>query len=164
MPEGRSYVVDDAPRLRVSDYDYRGLVELDDDVLQLDWDTAVSRTDLALFAALAREHPARVLVAPVPVERDRTDRVVWNLRRYTHGGEAMREVTEADQTCHLFGFGMVYLPRHLIRSYVDVLEPGRRFDDTGFAGWVHRNDEPETRIAWDVRPVHLHYRIDRVPL
>jgi len=164
MPEGRSYVVDDAPRLRVTDYDYRGLLELDDDVIQLDWDTAVSRTDLTLFAALARQQPHRVLVAPVPVERDRTERVVWNLRRYTDAGEqAMREVTEQDETCHLFGFGMVYLPRSLIRSYVDALG-GRPFTDTGFAGWVHRNDEPETCIAWQVRPIHLHYRIDQVPL
>ena len=33
-----------------------------------------------------------------------------------------------------------------------------RFDDTGFAGWHHRRFGG-SRVAWDVRPVHLHYRV-----
>lgn len=169
-PAGRNYVVDDAPRLVNDNYDYRGLVELDDDVIQLDWDTAISREDLETFAALARLAPIRVLVAPVlvyPDSRRGLFRPVWNLRRYE--GDTLRYVTEWEPTCHLFGFGMVYLPRDLLVGFADTFaeqltDGSIRFDDTGFAAWHHRVVDPETAIAWQVRPVHLHYRISDVPL
>lgn len=164
-PAGRPHVIDDAARLVNDNYDYSGLAEFDDDVIQLDWDTAVSREDVAGFAALARQHPDRVLVAPVPVYPDSRrglPATVWNCRRYD-GPDRLRYVTEQDPTCHLFGFGMVYLPAALVRAFVDRF-PGRVLDDTGFAGWYHREVEAETRIAWQVRPVHLHYRISEVPL
>src|SRR5581483_6549757 len=93
LPAGRNYVVDDAPRMLNSNYSYAGLVDVGDDLIQLDWDTAVSREDLTAFAALAREHPDRVLVAPVPVYADSRrglDRTVWNLRRYTAGETYLR--------------------------------------------------------------------------
>lgn len=170
LPQGRNHVVDDAPRMLNSNYSYLGLADIGDDLIQLDWDTAVSREDLTVFAALAREQPDRVLVAPVPVYPDSRrglDGTIWNLRRYTDGETRMRYVQTGELTCHLFGFGMVYLPQALIRAFVDAhsadIEAGRiRFDDSSFAGWHHRNVQAETWIAWQVRPIHVHYRISEV--
>lgn len=167
VPAGRNYVIDDCPRLLNEHYSYRGLVDVDDDVIQLDWDTAVSREDLAAFAARARADRGAVVVAPVrvyPDSRRGLTRTVWNLRCYD--GPNLREIREGEPTCDLFGFGMVYLPRELVRGFVDEyrdeLDAGTvRFDDTGFAGWHHRTVGPAA-VAWDVRPVHLHYRISEV--
>lgn len=172
VPAGRNHVVDDAPRMLNENMSYAGLSGLDDDVIQLDWDTAVSREDLVLFAELARQAPDRVLVAPVPVYPDSRrglSDTIWNLRRYTEGGRTLRYLRTGEPACHLFGFGMVYLPGKLVRRFMDrfaeQLAAGTvRFDDTGFAAWHHREVEPDTRIAWRVRPVHLHYRISEVPL
>lgn len=165
VPPGRSYVVDDAEKFFNADYDYRGLAAIGDDVIQLDWDTAVSREDLITFAELAREHPGGVLVAPVPVyqeSRRGLPGTVWNLRRYTERERSIRYVDASEPNCHLFGFGMVYLPRKLLEAF-EREWPGK-FDDTGFAGWHYRHVEREVPIAWQVRPVHLHYRISEVPL
>ena len=170
VPEGRNYVVDDAPRLLNRDHDYRGLINLADDVIQLDWDTAVSREDLETFAKRTRSNPDRVLVAPVLVYPSRKRRglttPVWNVRRYLPGGQAMRYCTPQDTGAHLFGFGMVYLPAELLAGFARVLGSPQfpRFGDMEFAGWHHRHVTPEAEIAWDVRPVHVHYRISEVPL
>lgn len=167
VPTGRSYVVDDAPRMLNENYSYAGLVDVDDDVIQLDWDTAVSREDLQHFAQWARMAPAEVHVAPVkvyPDSRRGLTRTIWNLRTYE--GEGLRETREWEPTCDLFGFGMVYLPGHMIRefsaTFADELAAGTvRWDDTGFAGWHHRTHGP-ANVAWNVRPIHLHYRISEV--
>lgn len=170
IPPGRNYVVDDAERLINRDHDYRGLIDLADDVIQLDWDTAVSREDVETFAKRARAAPDRVLVAPVLVypSPKRTGLVspVWNVRRYQPGGMAMRYCTPGDDSAHLFGFGMVYLPADLLAGFARVLGSAAfpRFGDMEFAGWHHRHVRPEAAIVWEVRPVHVHYRISEVPL
>jgi hypothetical protein len=171
LPPGRNYVVDDAQRLVNTDYDYRGLTGIGDDVIHLDWDTAVSRSDLMLFARLAREHPDRVLVAPQPLEpghRRGITEQVWNCRVYTNEGQGTRWVRTGEPIAHLFGFGMVYLPLETMREFDATFRPdldaGRvKFDDTGFAGWYFRQ-RGGAEIAWPVRPVHVHYRISEVPL
>ena len=71
-------------------------------------------------------------------------------------------VETGEPTCHLFGFGMLYLPRALIAGFVEEFRTGLdaglvSFGDTAFAGWHHRTVRAETPIAWDVRPIHLHY-------
>jgi hypothetical protein len=169
IPPGRNYVVDDAPRLYNADHDYRGLIELADDVIQLDWDTAVSQEDLITFAKGARAEPERVLVAPVLVYRSpkRTGLTtsVWNVRRYHPGGQAMR-YCQPGENAHLFGFGMVYLPARLLEQFGQVLgsSAAPRFGDMEFAAWHYRYVRREARVLWDIRPVHLHYEISRVPL
>jgi hypothetical protein len=163
-PAGKAHVIDDASRITVDDYDYRELADLGDDVINLDWDIAVAREDLERFALQARAMPARVLVAPYPIYPDTRPGlpgVTWPMRRYD-GGE-LRYVCTGEPSCHLFGFGMVYLPRQLIRGFVEV-NPGINFDDTAFAGWLYRETGEEVPIAWDIRPVHLNYRINSVAL
>lgn len=161
---GRNYIVDDAQHVTVNGYDYVGLAGVNDDVIQLDWDTAVSRGDLTNFAEQARREPGRVHVAPVPIYPDNAPGIpgpfVWNCRVYV-GEEPQRYtryVSEGEPKCNLFGFGMVYLPRHMVTSFIAT---GWHFDDTTFASWHDLNYGP-TPIAWDVRPVHTHYRISEV--
>lgn len=167
-PAGHPCVIDDATRLINDEYDYQELGLFGDDILHLDWDMAVHREDLIRFAAMAREDPGRVLVAPYriyPDSRRGLHEPLWAAKRYEAGG--MRYVREGEPTCHIFGFGMVYLPGALIARFLaefaSELEAGRvKLDDVAFSGWHHKNVEPEARIAWDVRPVHTNYRISEV--
>lgn len=163
-PTGKSFVVDDAERVEVDDYDYHRLPDLGDDVINLDWDIAVAREDVERFALQSRSEPERLLVAPYPIYPDTRPGlpgVTWPMRRHEDGG--LRYVRTGEPTCHLFGFGMTYLPRGLLRGFVEE-NPGVRLDDTAFAGWHYRENATEVPIAWDVRPVHLNYRISSVRL
>lgn len=163
-PVGKSFVVDDAQRVEVDDYDYRRLADLDDDVINLDWDVAVAREDVERFALQARAEPGRVLVAPYPIYPDTRPglgELTWPMRRHESG--QLRYVRTGEPFCHLFGFGMVYLPRELLRGFVQA-NPGVRLDDTAFAGWHYRETATEVPITWDIRPVHLNYRISSVHL
>lgn len=169
IPAGRNYVVDDAPRLVNTGYDYRGLVGIGDSVIHLDWDQAISRSDLITFARRARQHPDRVLVGPTH-QREAAGRsgAQWNCMSYQDGGQSLRYVARGDATCDLFGFGMVYLPADLLwqfdEDYRAELDAGIiRFNDMSFAGWHHRRIGP-AEIEWDINVVHLHYSMREVPL
>lgn len=166
VPPDRCYVVDTLPRFVMSGYDYRGLGDLDDDVLLIEWDMAVSKEHLDRFVELVAEDPSRVLVAPYKIYTP-TARAeplpqgpLWVCRRYEDDEQSMRFIREGEPTCHLWGLGMTYLPREVIREFLDSW-PGH-FSDASISGWHYRNVERETRIAWDVRPIHLHYLIERV--
>lgn len=166
VPADRPHVVDALPKFVMGDYCYRGLVDLEDDLILLEWDIAVDREGLEAFMDGARSNPDDVLVAPYriysPTEgnEDLPQGPIWVMRRYNEGEQSMRWVTEDDEACHLFGLGMTYLPRELIRAFVEDW-PGH-FNDTAFSGWHYRNVQQEAPIAWDVRPAHLHYPIERM--
>jgi hypothetical protein len=69
IPEGRSYVVDDIERFVMgadndTQFDYRRLVDYDDDVVLIEWDIAVGGEQLRTFIDRARAEPDRVRVAP----------------------------------------------------------------------------------------------------
>lgn len=162
VPDGRlGYVVDDMQRLVVRGYDARALVDLDDDVLVLEWDIAASKEDLATFARAAMQTPGRVRVAPYrlyPEVNPGLREAIWAHRR--EPGNV--PVTLADATCHRFGFGMVYLPRQLLAAFADdwlAANPLGNLTDETFSGWHYRTQDPEVPITWEVRPVHLHYSI-----
>lgn len=164
VPPGRAHVVDDVPRLLMRDYDYRApLAEVDDDVLLIEWDLAIGKEDLAEFARRAKAAPERVLVAPYRLYHYSSDRdrpaPIWAHRRYEGTPEAgtLRHVTEADQTCHLWGLGLTYLPRHVIAAFVAAW--GGTLTDGALSGWHYRNVAGDVPITWDIRPVHLHYRL-----
>lgn len=167
-PAGHSRVEDDAARLLNDGYDYSGLAAFGDDLVHLDWDMAVHREDLQRFAVLARNEPSRVLVAPYriyPDSRRGLSGPLWAAKRYE--GTGMRYVREGEPTCHIFGFGMVYLPRELVARYVtefagELAAGSIKLDDVAFSGWHHKQVEAEARICWDIRPVHLNYRISEV--
>lgn len=182
IPANRNYIVDDAERLINTDYDYTGLIALNDDIIHIDWDTAVSKEDLEAFARRARHFPDSVLVAPVKiyhsVKRTGITDPVWNVRRFNPGEMSMRYCREGEDA-HLFGFGMVYLPRVLLRGFGEALADDegrydrpdlfhmkryRRFGDMEFAGWHYKHVTPEAWVMWDVRPVHIHYEMSKVDL
>lgn len=166
VPDGRAYVHDTVDRLVMDKYDYRCLEHVDDDVLLVEWDIAVDKEQLETFAARARAHPGRVLVAPYKLyhfssNRDR-DEPVWVHRKYIGTPETGKlvHVTESDTTCHLWGLGLTYLPRWIVAKFLNEW-PGT-LSDGALSGWHYRNIEEEVPIAWDVRPVHLHYQIPAV--
>lgn len=168
IPEGRTgYVVDGIERLVMDNHDYRVLGDVGDDCVLLEWDLAIGLEELDLFMARAKATPQRVLVAPyriyvssggleVPLRQP-----IWAHRVYVNWRHHMRFVQPTDPFCHLFAFGMIYLPQQLVRRFLDDcadLLASRAFDDTTFSSWhsLHVED-PGVPIAWDVRPVHLHY-------
>jgi hypothetical protein len=162
-PPGHPRVEDGIARVITPGFDYRPLCSLDGDVLHLDWDTACSLEDLQLFAKAAGMYPDRPLVAPMreypgglhgTVKRQLT-RPVWNIKRYV-GGQ-LRECGPGDGTCHLFGFGMVYLPGKLLAAHLADLPADVALTDIGFSGWYSQLGDVSTDICWDVAPVHLNY-------
>lgn len=162
VPEGRNYVNDTIERLVIDNHKYEALENVDDDVLLLEWDIAVGQEELAAFAERARREPDRVLVAPyrlyvtsfksLPLPKP-----VW-VHRYADG----RHVETDAPFCHWFGLGMTYLPKALVRGYLEAMRANNwagGFDDTGFSAWHWRTQQVEVPITWDIRPVHLHYQI-----
>lgn len=162
LPAGRNYVIDDAERLVNDNYDYAGLAGLGDDIIHLDWDTVMTRECLVRFAELCRSEPDRVRVAPQRIYADSRrglPETIWNLKRYE--GTWMRYLRTGEPSCHLFGFGMVYLPQIHLRGYVEKY-PGEVLSDISFSGWYQRTVEDEIPVAWDCETTHLHYRISDV--
>lgn len=175
IPEGRiGYVIDDMPRLLIDRYDLRPLGDIDDDVLLLEWDLAVGREDLLTFAGRACEYPERVMVAPYRLYPDGNPGLtepIWAHRRFRDGIvpgqwvqirlDVLPHIREGEPFCHLFGLGMIYLPRRLVRRFIDeycTRNPQASFDDHNFAEWhFHHAEQPEVPVTWDIRPVHLHY-------
>src|SRR5215475_15475527 len=115
--------------------DLHVVADVGDDVVHLDWDTAVSLEDLHEFADWARVTPGRPLVAPMleypggmhgTVKRALAS-PTWNVRRYV--GASMRVCMVGERVCQLFGFGMVYLPAALVAENVAALGEGEPFTD-----------------------------------
>lgn len=161
----RAHVVDGIERLVMSDFDYRVLADVDDDVLLIEWDLAVSREDLEVMIDRCRQDPDRVRVAPYRLYMSQSGRPhpqgsLWAHRRYQGDPQTgtSRFVLEGEPTCHLFGLGLTYLPRWVIpamrRDWDDYI------NDTNISAWHYRHaPDPEVPIDWDVRPVHLHYHL-----
>lgn len=161
-PEGRARVDDGIERLVNSDYDYRVLGDVGDDVLLLEWDIAVGRDELVRFARRAQESPDRVLVAPYPIYRSTIGlhdlgELVWPMRRYNPGEQSARFVKPGESHCHLFALGMTYLPAAIVKRF--LADYDGHFSDVSFSGWHYRNVEREVPIAWDCAAVHLNYTI-----
>jgi hypothetical protein len=149
IPEGRSYVVDDLPRLVIDGFDYAALRTSSDDVLLLEWDIAVGQEDLLRFAQRAAATPDDVLVAPYRLYPEGSG---WSEPVWAHRRNYLEWVDEGEPVCVMFGLGMAYLPRKLLAAFA-----GDRLDDASFSTWHYANVGKAVPIAWDVRPVHLNY-------
>jgi hypothetical protein len=162
IPPHRSYVQDDLERLVMTDHDYRVLAGLDDDLVLLEWDIAVGQEELRAFIARVRADPTAVLVAPYRLyeaHSGRPSKPAWAHRRFVRGDMFTEFISPGDEFCHLFGFGMVYLPRDLVRRYL-ADNADEQFNDVRFSSWHYRHsDRPNVPIMWDARPVHVHYDI-----
>lgn len=155
IPENRSYVVDDLERIKLEDYDLSPMAAIDDDIVLIEWDLAVSQEDLRQFVEQCRADRDRVRVAPyrlyvTTMSHDPLKDVVWAHRR-----DDGSHVDEGEPTCAYFGFGLTYFPRPVVEEF-------RRdwighFSDGAFSGWHRNHVTAEVPISWDVRPIHLHY-------
>ena len=151
-PAGRPHVVDGWRRVPVDDYDYRGLAGAGQNLISLDWDTAVAIEDLREFASCAAASPAQVLVAPVRTYYG-PHPGQWNLA--TWDGQVYPGTGDPPASADLFGFGMVYLPAAMIAGFI-AGRPGDPMVDQSFAAWHYINHGPAS-VHPSVRPVHLHY-------
>lgn len=167
-PPGRAHVVDRLERLVIDDYDYSALGELGEDVIVIEWDVAIDPYDAAAFeqACTTAGYTTGVLVAPYLLHDDAGVR--WAHRRLVGVG-VERWVTLGEEYCDLFGFGLVYLPRWIVESFLEAPAPERgrpyyakpgsytdcRFTDQTFSTWHHRKFGG-VPILWDVHPAHLH--------
>ena len=173
IPEGRSYVVDDIERFIMDGYDYRGLADLNDDIVLIEWDIAVGGEQLRTFIDRARAEPDRVRVAPyllyrggrdrvfddVTGERVRSPQIPFYVHRVREPGMRTWVKGPDDTYCHMFGFGFIYLPRQIIADFCAQLAPASKFGDTEFSRW-HMKTAGKHRavpIDWDCHAVHLHY-------
>ena len=163
IPEGRTgYVVDEIPHYDLHMYDMRKIVELKEDILCIEWDLAFDKDEFLTFIDHAKEQPERVIVAPYRHYPEITGRptAIWAHRRLDENGQVIF-IEEGEPTCHLFGFGMTYLPYKLLRGFCDdflVRNPLAELDDYLFSQWHYEHaDDREVPITWDVRPVHLHF-------
>jgi hypothetical protein len=152
-PPGRAHVEDDLERYLNRPYDYSGLAAYGDDILLLEWDIAVSRTDLGIFAqrVKGRDWPA---VAPF-LDRDGTKYMHW--RRFGEPNrEQYRPIRKGEPDCDLFGFGMVYFPAWVLRDYPPGWGNSSILSDGSLPRWLqslpHARPVP---VDWDIVVVHL---------
>ena len=170
IPAGRAYVVDALERVTLSDFDYAPLAALDDDVIVVEWDMALSREDTERFTCAARRRPDQVTVAPYLLYTVAQNPVFAHRCIGPSGRE--RWINDLDWFADYIGFGLVYLPRAVVRAFLDAPAPARgrspylpdtheygdtRFSDQTFSVWHRHSYGRRTLIQWDVRPVHLHY-------
>lgn len=170
IPEGRSYVMDDIPKLVMSGFDYRCLVDVDDDVCLIEWDIAVGGEQLATFMARAVAEPDRVRVAPYLLYRGGrrggrhgTTQIPYYVHRVV--SQTQKRWARPDDThCQMFGFGLTYLPARFVRGFADHLKPHNQFTDSTFSRW-HMLTAPNRNVPidWDCHAIHLHYETPGVP-
>lgn len=172
IPEGRSYVVDDIERFvmggeeGVPEFDYRGLVRYDEDLVLIEWDIAVGGEQLSRFMARAAAEPHKVRVAPYLLYRGhRPDRPQhpFYCHRVREPGRRKFVTGPEDQFCHMFGFGLIYLPNALIQRFMAQIGEHGRFTDTTFSRWHMQKVHTPVPIDWDCHAIHLHYRTPEVP-
>ena len=175
IPEGRSYVVDAIPRLLMSQLDYRPPLEAmePDDVLLIEWDIAVGKHELLVFAERARDSPEQILVAPYRIYRGEKysdlGQDMWAHRHWDGTADppgstfprfgGWQPVMTGEPTANLFGFGLIYLPRELISAFM-ASNFSNLFGDAQFGMWHYTNVAKEVPIAWECPAVHLNYEIE----
>jgi hypothetical protein len=169
IPRGRAYVIDDLDRLTINNCDYSTLRRFDDDILLIEWDIAVSREDLRTFGERAQDDPGRVLVAPYRLYPDSylIDEPIWAHRHWNGDGadttcpRGAYPIATGDPTCELFGLGMVWLPREILRAWF-AARYATHFGDVEFSMWHCRYVTPHVPVCWDVHPAHLNYTASKV--
>ena len=162
----RGHVVDGIERFVMRNHHYGSLAAVDDSVLLLEWDMAVGQDELRRFARRAKEAPDRVLVAPYRIYADAygLDADIWAHRAWDGTGSGTvvptgaRAVETGAPFCQLFGLGMVYLPRDLIRRFC-AASWASHFGDKEFSMWHYERVTHDVPIMWEVQPVHLNYLI-----
>lgn len=168
-PEDHPQIFDDCELVYIDAVDYTPLLQLNDNVLHLDWDVAVGRNELRAFAAKCKAEPELVRVAPTMnyVTRHFRSRknfpttTQWMVWKQTGGGR--ESINPGDPACDYFAFGMVYLPLWALKQYKTDC-PRERFYDQSFSKWHFKyhggyGTSPGVPVEWDTHAVHLNYSI-----
>jgi hypothetical protein len=180
---GRGIVWDPAQceQIYIGNYNYWDFFNsgLDDDVIIIEMDMAISYTDRRRFEAYCREKPDIVHVAPY---EHRQFKNVYEQAGYVHRNCVNAFVRPGDEYCLYFGFGLVYLPLQMIGQFVKAIsdgvivkddrdhdfdlgmkyetgEPANFASDCTFSYWHSTVIGDPVPVHWDVRPVHLHYQV-----
>jgi hypothetical protein len=150
-PPGRAHVEDDLERHLNRPYDYSGLKAYGDDILLLEWDIAVSRTDLGIFAQRVKGSDWPV-VAPF-LDRAGMHYMHW---RIPPGSRAVRPIHHGEPDCDLFGFGMVYFPAWTLRDYPPGWGNSSILSDGSFPRWLQTLPQwKPIPVDWGITVVHL---------
>lgn len=168
IPDNRNYVVDQLDTFPMSNYDMHFLKELNDDVILLEWDIAVAHHDLVNFIIHARNAPNLVQVAPYilyPTSTDLPD-TVWAHRTMVREIPLQLDWIDYGQpVCDLFSTGMIYLPKHIIDLSTEadsLITWHDNLNDSKLAFWYYYHIKKKVPVHWDIRPIHLHYSVDRI--
>lgn len=165
-PADHPQIIDNCERVYIPTVDYRPLVELEDDVIQLDWDVAVGRNELRAFAQKCLAEPDLVRVAPTMVyptrmhrhHKDMEFKDTWLVFKQLPIGRASLEPGEP--YCDYFGFGLVYLPWWTIKGFTEYQEQqgnGNPFLDSLFDVWYRKVSGKRVPVEWDTHAVHINY-------
>lgn len=155
FPPGRAYVQDGLERFVTPvAFDYTGLLDRigTDGVVLLEWDIAVSALDLGLFAQRWKgsDWPA---VAPF-LTRDGSHYLHWRIP--ADPLKTLRPIHKGEPDCDLFGFGMVYLPRWVLRDYPPGYGGSSILSDGSLPRWLQEAHGPRpVPVDWSVTVVHL---------
>jgi hypothetical protein len=177
----RSFVYDPGhcePYYASSNFGYWGLFEkATESFCLLEWDIALSFEDRKRFENYCKADPEHIHVAPYQHYGYKN---VYTDFSHIHRQGPMNFAREGDPYCFYFGFGLIYLPLHLVKQYMRDAEngfvvnteagstcplyPGEpKFDesfDCIFSDWYTTAwDMEPVPIHWDVRPIHLNYDV-----
>jgi hypothetical protein len=162
------HIVDSCERVLIPSIDYRPLLNVDDDVIHLDWDVAVGLIELRHFAKKCIANPEIVRVAPTMMYKSRfwysegyaTRPWTTNWMVYVQDSVGKRVVYDGEPFANYFGFGMVYLPQWTIKEFAETLNSNEHFRDGNFCEWYFKrtNGQP-VPVEWDTNAVHTNYDI-----
>jgi hypothetical protein len=154
----RPYVVDQLPKLIMSNYDYRTVGEFQtwpDDTpgfCMLEFDVALDPWQRHLFASIALMEPNEILVAPYRFHGS------WSCWVGNDGSgpteDSIQVEYDTEQRCDSFGFGCIYFPQKALQAFL-AANQGATFTDSTFGKW-YREHCGRARVCWGVTPQHLH--------
>lgn len=149
----------------MTDFDYRHLVDLNDDIVLLEWDMAICYDRLEEFMRRCAAEPDQMRAAPYLLyESSAHPSFVsphWAQFVVDTNSRRLRPVARGEPICNRTGFGLTYLPGAMIAQFAAVLKrhPRHKFTDMTFSYWHDRQRHfGPIPIEWDCEVVHLHYR------
>jgi hypothetical protein len=163
----KPHIIDDCERVYIKTVDYRPLADLNDDVIHLDWDVAVGMVELRNFAKKCLAEPNTVRVAPTMMYSSRYWRdelpgdgrgwfTDWMVQVQMNVGT--RPIKYGEPYGHFFSFGLVYLPKQILRDFVNQLKDNEQFRDREFCQWFQKSTGgTSVPVEWATNAVHLNF-------
>jgi hypothetical protein len=167
-PDNHPRIYDNCERVYIETVDYRPLLQLNDDVLHLDWDVSAGQDAVKAFARKCKAEPELVRVAPTmsyPTRQRRWHSAPGTPHRYMiwaigDDGKTKIELPEGSPECNISSFGMIYLPQWTIAGFCAALEfngYGDKFIDVNFCYWYYRETGRAIPVDWDTHTIHINF-------